>query len=104
MGSARFSLDGHRLAVVIDGAAHAVDVDTAQTLCVVEHEVHDITHASFVGATGERLLTMDKRCVRVSFVDSTSLLREADARLARELTESERRRYFRKPSPSRPTT
>lgn len=93
--SASFSLDGHRAAVVADGTAHVVDLDSAATLCAIEHEVHHIDHASFVGPKGKHLLTKDHCGFRVSSIDSTSLLHEADARLARELTDSERRRYLR---------
>jgi WD40 repeat protein len=93
--SASFSSDGHRAAVVTDGAAHVVDLDSAATLCVIEHEVHHIDHARFVGATGKHLLTKDHRGFRVSSIDSTSVRHEAEARLARELTDSEQDRYLR---------
>jgi WD40 repeat protein len=88
-----FSPDGRRLAIESDGAASVIELESGQTLCVVDHERSRITRASFLDRAGQLLLTMDDRSLRVSSVDTAPLVAEARARLARELTESERRRY-----------
>ncbi len=92
-----FSTDDRRIAVLRDRSACVVDIDRGTELCVVEHDSDPIFRAAFVGTGGTHLLTVDRRSMRVSVVDTEHLLPEAATRLARPLTEAERRRYLTAP-------
>ncbi|MEO3807039.1 trypsin-like peptidase domain-containing protein [Nonomuraea sp. B1E8] len=89
-----FSADGRRFAFCRDGAAQVVDLGTLSPLCSVEHERDPVHDVRFLGSTGARLVTQDKRSIRVSEVDAVDVLAAARARTTRELTESERRRHL----------
>lgn len=93
-GCSAFSADGRRFAVLRDGAARVIDLDSGETLCIVGHERDAVNRVAFVGREGAHLLTGDHRSLRVSCLDTTALLAEAGARLTRKLTESERQRYL----------
>jgi WD40 repeat protein len=93
-GDPAFSADGRRIAFVHDRAAHVADVSTGALLCVVDHESEVIDHVDFAGHDGSRLVTGDRRSLRVSEVHTTALLAEAATRLARELTAGELRKYL----------
>jgi WD40 repeat protein len=90
-GAPAFSADGRHVAFVHDRAAHVADVSTGTVLCAVDHGTEAVDQ---VGFAGTRLVTGDRRSLRVSEIRTDALLSEAATRLARDLSPGERRKYL----------
>ncbi|WP_410582708.1 trypsin-like peptidase domain-containing protein [Amycolatopsis sp. lyj-108] len=90
-GGFAFSQDDRRLAFVSDSAASVADTESGELLCLIEHEGAHVFRADFTRQG--HLITFGGRDMRVSHVDTASLVAEAKPRLVRDLTPAERRRY-----------